>query len=205
MLTELGLTWIPVENTSARGSNPLYHAGDFPSDCLPFEFFPDEFVGSKAFDRLGKCSIKYLMYLVAEEGQVELSNYPLSLRLLEKARSLDKQKLSKVTNDIFNKFFRQIKERVDATCYDRQVPLRYTKVVLTIPHQWGPSFQKQYYTMISRAFKIQAETICFTEESHGLAHYMLSRATNRMADWTLVLFLDFGGHSMVISPSLSSC
>jgi hypothetical protein len=107
---------------------------------------------------------------------------------------------------------------------DRKL-LRITELGLSIPAQWTLEFQDVYTDIITEAYKeahsgasIQAEDIHYIYETEAIAHYLLSkhleelrmptvRANARRAVkkdarllYEKILFLDFGGHSMVRLP-----
>ncbi|KAJ1325671.1 hypothetical protein MN608_08865 [Microdochium nivale] len=94
--------------------------------------------------------------------------------------------------------FRALHEEVEETCHDTHVKIN--RIALAIPSQWDGSFQDEYRAIVSEIFDITH--IEFVKEVEAIAHYMFQdnlskfwKARQHIAR-QLVLFLDFGGHSM---------
>ncbi|KAK3357079.1 hypothetical protein B0T25DRAFT_566398 [Lasiosphaeria hispida] len=78
--------------------------------------------------------------------------------------------------------------------------MTYDEIAFCVPGSWGKPFQDQLRPLIKEAFPRQdMNQVYFLSESIALAHYTISNELHQLSNWSLVLFLDFGGHSMSFS------
>lgn len=97
-----------------------------------------------------------------------------------------------------HELFSHIKQRIDSVC-DQQ-GLVVEKIGLSIPAQWTLDFEETYRNIVSDVFHHPPGRIFFHTETVALAHYLIkdfSRVLGFSHQEDVVLFLDFGGHSMV--------
>ncbi|KAK3322204.1 hypothetical protein B0H66DRAFT_194556 [Apodospora peruviana] len=187
----------PVENREAEQLH-IYNKGDFPNACCPFDDDVLDTLGDKALGMPRNLSAKYLMYLLADVDDNVMAQYPLSAELRQKRGD---PAFLKICRTILVELLRRLKKRLDQVCETRA--LQYEHVVFTIPIQWEKPFQTQYTCIIKEAFgwqdKSLMDKIHFMSEADALAHYMIQHEMHQLDDWEVVLFLDFGGHSMAYS------
>lgn len=104
--------------------------------------------------------------------------------------------------------FKALRAETDVQCERKR--LKVEQIVLAIPSQWVGAFQDIYMSIVSDAFSgiVTEDAIHFVKEVEGIAHYTFRDEkscfweTPRLISRETVLFLDFGGHSLVSSPNL---
>ncbi len=214
-----------VENTEPRQQS-LYIQGDFSNACCPFERDPLRYLGESALNEPRNVSAKYLMYLLANADDDILAKYPLSEEL--KAQRGNPEFLAKC-HRILVEMLKNLKKHIDKACHLKR--LVYTEIALSMPLQWDAPFEREYlqvryadtYIPIYPCAKgktveadIHAKIIrdvfdwdddpdktFFILESDGMANFILREDADKLRNWELALFFEFGGHSMV-SPFESS-
>ncbi|KAH7029303.1 uncharacterized protein B0I36DRAFT_130549 [Microdochium trichocladiopsis] len=98
--------------------------------------------------------------------------------------------------------FCALRVEVERMCKVRRMEV--TKIVLTIPSQWDKVFQDIYHGIVSDAFDgiLEETRIEFVKEVEAIAHFLFRDdcyrfdGCDRPSPQEMVLFLDFGGHSM---------
>ena len=189
-----------------RNCGPGLVIGDFPASCCPFR--PDrlDYVGDKAINMPDSQSIKYLMYHL---GNIPDENYPLSQKLRERKND---PLFTTIAISIIETCFRRIKDHTELLCMGLQ--LEYQEIALSVPGQWVQEMLDLYAEIISRVFHhVSVDQIHWANESEALLHfilhhhgYKLVRQPQPFSDVTnveyldILLVIDFGGHSTVISP-----
>lgn len=94
--------------------------------------------------------------------------------------------------------FSELWRKLQATCHRRN--FRISTVALSVPTQWRENFEIKYREIIVRAFGLAPEKVIFETEALSIAHYLLRQYSDLMilyGEPAYVLFLDFGGQSMV--------
>lgn len=195
----------PVQNVEHARNNrktgvPFTGMGDFSVACCPLADDPMAKIGAAAESEPGHISAKYLMYILAQVDDSVMADYPLSSGILDMKNHTELLDDCRV---ILGKLFHGLKERVDA--FARKKRLCFDDIVLTIPAQWDSTFEKIYTAIIESVFtydedgkKVKKE-VHFCGEADALARYVIIKEEGELEDWEIVLFLDFGGHSMSYS------
>lgn len=176
--------------------------GDFPVACCPLDpIDPLAKIGAQAVSEPGHISAKYLMYFLARIDPELMVDYPLPEDLM--THNEDEGFLEDCT-EILSRLIKGVKERVHAIA--QRKGLFFEEIILTIPAQWDTSFEDVYRPLVENVFTYTNEEdeqikpkIHFCGEADALARYVILHEGRELEDWDVVLFLDFGGHSMSFS------
>ncbi|KXJ90707.1 hypothetical protein Micbo1qcDRAFT_196172 [Microdochium bolleyi] len=138
-------------------------------------------------------SAKYAMYFLADAKSI-LDQYCVAKPLFE----CGDPDLKKYLEQGLRELFQRLREEVQKVCKKKW--LQVDRIALAVPSQWTSDFQDVYYGLISDIFEVAH--IEFVREVEAIAHYMFRDESTdfwdvqRPSARELVLFLDFGGHSM---------
>ncbi|KAK3401243.1 hypothetical protein B0T20DRAFT_505497 [Sordaria brevicollis] len=193
----------PVQNSDVDSirevGGPMSAMGDFPVACCPLhETDPFAKIGAEALSEPGHISAKYLMYFLAKIKPEDMADYPLPQDLMTYHND---ETFLEDCKEILARLLQGLKERVDAVAQRRG--LFFEEIVLTIPAQWDTPFENAYEKIVEDVFAYTNEKnekikpkINFCGEADALARYVIIHEVQELQDWDVVLFLDFGGHSM---------
>ena len=180
-------------------SSSSYNKGDFPAACCPLKPNPLETLGVDAFDEPDNIASKYLMYPVAGADDLLLRKYPISESIIALRHNAEFLALCR---GILVELHKRLRTHIDVSC--RLKNLVYEEIALCVPLNWDSSFLNEYLNIIKEVYpEICAngmDNVHFISESDALAHYMLQHCIGEGRldeEWDLILFLDFGGHTMV--------
>ena len=129
-----------------------------------------------------------------------LRQYPISEQLIEKRNDPG---FLEVCRTLIIEIHSIVRAAIDHKC--RRPGLGFDEIVITVPVNWGDAFQKAYLAVIRKVYNDvcteSMDNVHVIAESDAAMHYMLEHCVggeNRIdEDWNMLLFLDFGGHSMV--------
>ncbi|KAJ4402425.1 hypothetical protein N0V85_005307, partial [Neurospora sp. IMI 360204] len=200
---EAPYTYHPIQNRDVQANKDagatVACMGDFPVSCCPLDpSDPFARIGADAASEPGHVSAKYLMYILANVDDAVMADYPLPADLM--ALKGDAQ-LREDCQTILAMLFGRLRERVDD--YTKRKHLFFDEIILTIPSQWDARFEAVYESIIKEVFTYENEEgakvkkdVHFCGEADALARYIILHEERELEDWEVVLFLDFGGHSM---------
>ncbi|KAK3340343.1 hypothetical protein B0H65DRAFT_577934, partial [Neurospora tetraspora] len=200
---EAPYNYIPIQNRNAQANQdagaPVSGMGDFPVTCCPLDpNDPFARIGADAASEPGHVSAKYLMYILANVDDSVLADYPLPADLMTLKEDAQ---LREDCRTILAVLFGRLRERVDE--YTKRRDLYFDEIILTIPSQWDATFEAIYESIVKEAFAYESKdgekiekNVHFCGEADALARYIILHEEKELDDWEVVLFLDFGGHSM---------
>ncbi|CCC05865.1 unnamed protein product [Sordaria macrospora k-hell] len=202
---EAPYTYHPIQNRDVDAVRqfgaPVTCRGDFPVSCCPLRENPFDKIGADAVTDPGQISAKYLMYILAKVDDSVMADYPLPADILAMK---DDDLLLSDCRTILAKLFSGLKDHVDD--FTGRKRLCFDEIVLTIPSQWNATFENVYTSIIEDVFSYENEDgekmkkeVHYCGEADALARYVILNEENELEDWEVVLFLDFGGHSMSYS------
>ncbi len=169
--------------------------GDFPSYGYPFEPQGQVYLGDNpATDRL-RVSLKFGMYPLANAKDELVEQYPFLGALMDrKDDAAFRRRLVQGLDELFS----VVRGRVDEIC--DVCNFKVVRIALSIPCQWDLDFEDLYRSNVARVFGQPPSNISLHTETEALAHFLLHSSHKEIpTNNAYVLFLDFGGHSMVSS------
>lgn len=184
------------ENGARIWQKDLFSAKEFPTVGV---LGPDLKVGAEAFGDANSINLKYALSLIGGLEPAEIEKYP---PLKSLAQKLDIPGIRDELANLIASFFKMIRSRVDLHC--RKKNLEYTRLAFTFPSQWGTykTILETYESIIRKVWL--THQIIFITEIEGLAHALISEASNDLQPYDEVTFADFGGHTMVCLSILTS-
>lgn len=144
-------------------------------------------------------SAKYVFYPLANASDTLLEQYP-------SVRDLTKKKDDPVFRGQLRRglitLLSALRDAASAVCHERGI--RIVKIGLTIPVQWGLEFEDVYSSLVMEVFDMRdTRQIHFFTETEALSRYLYKHhghELDRGDRHNAILFLDFGGHNMVLFP-----
>ena len=193
---------IYVENKGRNNLNTRYENGDFSSNGYPFDD-GEVYLGDNPDPERRLISLKYGFYLLANAKDELLEQYPLVNPLME--RQNDPNFRARLVEGL-KQLFTKIRPHVLRICEKKRFTI--DKIALSIPAQWTLEFEDVYTDIIVEVFSQPRSKLWFYTETEALAHFLFRNHMDGLefeGDHEVMLFLDFGGHNMVWSPSLTRC
>lgn len=192
---------IEVENKARKHFGSKIELGDFTCEGYPFGTGP-VYLRDAPDPTRQAIKLKYGTYLLAGANDKLLTEYPLFQTLLRhKHNSWFLERLRQGLREAFETIY----ERVRDICRARK--MKIVEIGLTVPAQWTLDFEDVYKKLVTEVFCIEPSKVKFHFETQALAHYILRHHIHdiRQGDEfaNVVLFLDFGGHSLVCLPCLA--
>ncbi|KAL0941658.1 uncharacterized protein CTRU02_204421 [Colletotrichum truncatum] len=185
-----------------------YKEGDFSSTAYPFDTDQPVYIGELIDPKRQGISLKYAFYVLVNESDHGEDNLFKQYSLVNPLRRHKDDpnfifRLETGLRDLFS----AVRKLATQQCKNRR--LKITSIGLSIPSQWTLDFEDAYRRIIIDVFGVPRDGIFFHTETEALAHFLLQdhRALllesgdeegecDSVADYEVLLFLDFGGHNM---------
>lgn len=176
----------------------------------PFDENGDVYVGGNLAPDRVEISLKYGFYPLAYANGLNddyqddvLEQYPLVTPLMNRKNDVNfLARLRQGISALLGTIHKDVKKVCEAKSF------KITKVGLSIPSQWTMEFVEVYADIASGVFGHRKDAIFFHTETQSLAHFLLQESLNTIRaqhkeEYSVFLFLDFGGHNMVSRSTVS--
>ncbi|KAH7014319.1 uncharacterized protein B0I36DRAFT_389249 [Microdochium trichocladiopsis] len=192
-----------VENRASINNTLRFQRGDFSSKGHPFDQSRSStqvlpiYLGNESDSDRRAVSLKFAFYIFADAGADQLQHYYAVRPLLP--RKHDARFRSRLWRGL-HELFGKVRDRVHEVCQAKR--FRLASIAITVPVQWTLDLADTYRALVSQVFEHEKDQISCITETEAAAHYLFKEslpellARRSLNKNDLVLFLDFGGHTM---------
>lgn len=166
--------------------------------CHPFDTRGEVYLGEDIDPTRDSVSLKYGMYVLSKELDNLFEEYQLHDILRQRMNNRAfRNRIEQGLKQLFSRVF----DRITVVCTNRK--LRLTRIGLSVPSQWKVETTEIYRSLVESVLPDNSIEMFFVTETEALAHFLcrnyrdlILKQPSPVGNDT-ILFLDFGGHSMV--------